>query len=158
VSRLSRFLHLEKARAGDDDVPAAHVPQRFGDIEPTRAEPEPPVDDPFAPPPEAEIHLQIADAPVDHLREKRRQRAEAELAEARERQLAEQAEAEAEAAAEPETAFGWLGRWTLRDRLIALAVGALGCAIAGELVGPVVWVVYPVLVVVVVVPLLADRR
>lgn len=154
MARLGRFRRLERARpedaAGADAKASASL--RFQAIEPRKEEPAPP-DDPFAPPRERELRLDIVHhAPeADRAKEQRRARAEAELAEhARER--------EELAIQEPVHAPNWmqrsevhaLARMTTTGRIIVLGTATLVIGILAQLVGPVVWGLLPIVAVIVI--------
>jgi len=156
MSRLSRFLHLERARPPEDrSEQVSHVSARFGGIEATRDHASTPSTepDPFAPPPEAELELALAPEPSPKARQ-RRARAEAALEEAREELVERQ---EVQATAKRGVAFGPLGRLSLRDRAIALGVSALAFAVAAELFGHLVWAGFPVVLAILVATAFADR-
>ncbi len=136
-----------------------HVPARFGGIEMPHGElPDSPEEEPdqFAPPPEPKLHLEVAEIPhAKQHTDDRHARAEASLAKTRDEliiQKLRQAEIQ-----ERRMFYGPLSKLTIRDRAIAIGVTALACAITTELWRPIVWGLFPIVVVLVVVTALGDR-
>jgi hypothetical protein len=156
MSKLDRFRRLERARPGAGDAgappPAEDAPtaaRRFASIEPRRAAADAAPADPFSPPPEDPVELQLAhdDGPeVAKARAEQRARA-AERARAA---VAELRAAEAERPAEPEVRDPELLRRLARlgtpRRLALIGAIVLATAVAGQLVGPIAWWIGPWLV------------
>ena len=63
MARLRRFLMLERAREGREEPAAGHpsLSDRFGAVAPPPPDPpsDPPPSDPFAPPPDPIVHLEV---------------------------------------------------------------------------------------------------
>jgi hypothetical protein len=155
MGRLARFLRLEGARPIDGRAADthAHASARFRAIEPRR-DPAAPADDPFAPPPEPELRLEVApdQAPeADLAKEQRRARAEAELAELERTRLAQQTRDEPPAPAWLQRpGFHVLARLTTVDRVVILGTASLVIGILAQLAGPVAWGLLPIVAAVVV--------
>ena len=120
---------------------------RFTKIEPKRDEPAEEPHDPFAPPPQRELVLEVADDPSP----------------ARERHLAERrARAEADLATSQEPPppleivdlagrHNFLQRMTVRERAFTLLGAVAVIGLVGEFVTPIVWGIFPIVLVLVVV-------
>lgn len=155
MSRLGRFLRLERARPAPDAEPAPGASLRFEAIEPRRGDPAtPPPDDPFAPPRQREVRLELADdvPEADRAKEERRARAEAELAE-----LARERDAQ-RALDRTSPAPPWLqrrealalARMTTTGRIIVLGTAALVIGVLAQLTGPIAWGLFPIIAAVVI--------
>lgn len=150
MGRLARFLHLERARpdAQGGDPPGARTPQRFAAIEPRRETPtaEP---DPFAPPPDAEVELQIVHEQlpeVDRAKADKRARAEALVdAAQRERADVEQERAEQQVASPVHRLLELLVRMG-NYRFVLIGGILLVTLVLADVVGPAVWLVAPMLI------------
>lgn len=148
MGKLDRFTRLERARPTPAGAPADEAlagPSRFGNIEPPREEPAPAEPDPFAPPPEPEIALEVTHRPdptIERAKAEKLARAMAELDLAKERVIAEREarEDKRKAFRSPLAQLGTAGK--------AYLVGGtvLAIALLAHFVGPVAWGLLPVLV------------
>jgi hypothetical protein len=136
VARLRRFLMLEKAREGREEPAAGNpsVSDRFGAAPLPPPPPEPAAADPFAPPPDPVVHLEL-DAPerppppppdgalaaeIDRMSARREEIGMAAATPRYRRQIDRLAAL---------IAVGPLARWSPRAR-VALVAGAAAAAIA----------------------------
>lgn len=154
MGRFARFLRLEGARPTDGAADTrAHASARFRAIEPRR-DPAAPADDPFAPPREPELRLEVApdQAPeADLAKAQRRARAEAELAElARTRITGDVREEPPAPAWLQRPGFHALARLTTVDRIVILGTAALVIGVVAQLAGPIAWGLLPIVIAVVI--------
>jgi hypothetical protein len=155
MSKLTRFLKLERARpdAGTPAQPEPATSGRFAKLEPRRDEPEVAPADPFMPPPEREVALEVAHetaSTADRAMAEKRARAEAELERARETALVEQSERDE---APPDLATQTIDpivRTTNANRWYVLAGGTAVIGVLAAIVGPVAWGLLPILLAVVI--------
>lgn len=155
MSKLTRFLKLERARpdAGTPAKPDPATSGRFAKLEPRREEPAEAHADPFMPPPEREVELEVAHevgSTADRAKAENRARAEDKLAAARELALAAQT-ARDEAPADLATqTIDPIVRTTNANRWYVLAGGAAGIGVLAAIVGPIAWGLLPILIAVVI--------
>ncbi len=147
MSKLSRFLRLERARpadAGEPAMPEAPAPQRFAAIEPLQRPPSVATADPFAPPPEATPELRLdLDSSADVVRGKqdRRARAEAVLAEARDERLEQEAAREGQPAPLADRTLAAVVRLGVAGRLLVIGAIVSASFILADVISPLVWII-----------------
>lgn len=146
MSKLTRFLKLERARPEAEDPAQPSTSGRFARLEPRHEDPPEAPADPFMPPPEREVPLEVAyeAAPAaDKARAERRARAESDLAKARD-------EAQPELAMQSIDPIDPIVRATNTNRWFVLSGGTAAIAIGGVIVSPIVWGLLPILIAVVI--------
>lgn len=151
MGKLGRFLRLERARpaAGDESGQEPTSPGRFAKLEPRSEQPAEAAVDPFAPPPEREIRLEVESAPnvaVDRAKAEKRARAEAELEQTRDRVIEVQNAREEVPPDLVTRAFDPLVRMTNAGRWYVLGGSIVVIAVLAQIVGAIAWGLLPIVI------------